>query len=598
MYSSGTEGLAMALNIFDKLESKRAKVQELPIEPSRFVIYVANSPPYELPVEYVPKYIGWKIEDVLKKFVESKIKMSIFSPRKIPVLFRLFREAGGDISKFKEKNYARDPKHLVILNGYELQSLPLIQQNTQPPVPPVPQELPNPAITTQPHPVNIPSPAQPQMQATNTKLGIPAGAIATPNNPVVQQPIVSASNVTSTVSQPMTGSPGAAITAVQSAPLMQGANTNVQNVQGPQRQIPNPRITNVNINRGPRPPTQPWPNQTNPNSPSEILRKQLTNQGANKGIPNPVTQKQTQLLKTQPPKPTMTPQGIRQGSPQSQVKQGPGKSMPGKSLPSPQQKLNEANKPEPDSSVGISSTSVAQVPMQIGSHITTNANTMGGINSNQPKSQNSTLVTLLNQGPIGSIRQNTPPTVSATSANNLRAHLIQRPPNVATASRIITPQGHAPATMVARQPVPVVQNQPNAMPSQAPSVDPQNQGIESRKVIWTGELQWKENSKVEPNTNKKMEHTVVCSVTSKKDDNGMPEVKPDNWPPKLIMQLIPKTLVQKLGGHFFNHSRSVLFHPQKSESLDILTRVLGTGYAGCVVRNRYLIYVRIITSYF
>ena len=80
-----------------------------------------------------------------------------------------------------------------------------------------------------------------------------------------------------------------------------------------------------------------------------------------------------------------------------------------------------------------------------------------------------------------------------------------------------------------------------------------------------------------------MEHQVVCSVTSKKDDNGMPEVKPDNWPSKLIMQLIPKTLVQKLGGHFFNHSRSVLFHPQKSESLDILTRVLGTGYAGCVV---------------
>ena len=98
------------------------------------------------------------------------------------------------------------------------------------------------------------------------------------------------------------------------------------------------------------------------------------------------------------------------------------------------------------------------------------------------------------------------------------------------------------------------------------------------------QLQWKENSKVEPNASKKMEHTVVCSVTSKKDDNGMPEVKPDNWPPKLIMQLIPKTLVQKLGGHFFNHSRSVLFHPQKSESLDILTKVLGTGYAGCVVR--------------
>jgi mediator of RNA polymerase II transcription subunit 25 len=568
MYSSGTEGLAMALNIFDKLDSKREKVQELPIESSRFVIYVANSPPYELPVEYVPKYIGWKMEDLLKKFVESKIKMSMLSPRKIPVLFRLFREAGGDISKFKEKNYARDPKHLVILNGYELQSLPLIQPNTQPPVPAPSQELPNLAITTQPQPVNIPSPAQSQVLATNAKLGIPSQ-----NSNILQQPIVSASNVSSTVS--LTGSPGAAITAVQSPSLVPGANANVQNVQGPQRQIMNPRITNVNITRGPRPQNQQWTNQTNPNSPSDILRKQLTNQAANKGLPNPVTQKQPQLQKTQVPKPTMTSQGIRQGSPQS-VKQGPGKTMPGKSLPSPQQK------PEPDSSVGISSTSTASVPMQLGSHITTNVNTMGGMNPNQQKAQNSTLVTLLNQGPI--IRQN-PPQATATSAgSNLRAQLIQRPQNVATAGRIINPQGQQ--TMVSRQPVPVVQNQPGAMPAQASAIDPQNQGIESRKVIWTGELQWKENSKVEPNTNKKMEHTVVCSVTSKKDDNGMPEVKPDNWPPKLIMQLIPKTLVQKLGGHFFNHSRSVLFHPQKSESLDILTRVLGTGYAGCVVRKR------------
>ena len=109
---------------------------------------------------------------------------------------------------------------------------------------------------------------------------------------------------------------------------------------------------------------------------------------------------------------------------------------------------------------------------------------------------------------------------------------------------------------------------------------PHNQGLETRKIIWTGEIHWKDTSK--------MEHTIVCSVTSKKDDNGMPEVRPDNWPRNLVMQLYPKTLVQKVGGHFFNHCRSVLFHPQKSESLDILTKVLGSGHAGCVVRNSTL----------
>ena len=103
MHSSGAEGLAMALNVFDRLNSKREKAQDVQIETSRFIIYVANSPPYELPVEFVSKYVGLKMDEILKKVVESKVKMSIFSPRKIPVLFRLFKDAGGDITKFKDK---------------------------------------------------------------------------------------------------------------------------------------------------------------------------------------------------------------------------------------------------------------------------------------------------------------------------------------------------------------------------------------------------------------------------------------------------------------------------------------------------------------
>ena len=569
MYSSGAEGLAMALNVFDKLESKREKVQEVSLETSRFVIYIANSAPYELPVEFVPKYVGLKTEEVLKKFVELKIKMSIFSPRKIPVLFRLFREAGGDISKYKEKNYARDPKHLVILNGFELQSVPIIHTPNPPPIPAPSPDLPRPNSTTQPHPINVPiqSPSQP----VNTKIGTNAGTtIVSQNNTIVQQPLVSAGNVASTASQIVTGSPGSGMVSGQPNTLPSVANTNLQGAPRPMQQ--NPRMPNVNTAtpRGPRPTQPPWSNQANANSPSEILRKQLTNQGG-KGLPNAAAQKQAQLAKSQAAKPQMTSQGGKQ-SPQAQMKQGQ-KPMPGKSLPSPQQKANDGNKVEPDSSLGISSTTMSPMQMQIGAQGSSGINSVAGINANQQNQP--TLVKLLNQGPI--IRQ-TPP----------RHQLQQRPQmsmqNVANPNRPTIAQGPGGQTMMRPQ-APLVQNQPAPLPvAQASAMDPQgNQGIESRKVIWTGELQWKENSKLEPNSNKKMEHTVVCSVTSKKDDNGMPEVKPDHWPPKLIMQLIPKTLVQKLGGHFFNHSRSVLFHPQKSESLDILTRVLGTGYAGCVV---------------
>ena len=79
----------------------------------------------------------------------------------------------------------------------------------------------------------------------------------------------------------------------------------------------------------------------------------------------------------------------------------------------------------------------------------------------------------------------------------------------------------------------------------------------------------------------KISHSVACSVSTSKE-NGIPEVKPDNWPGKLIMQLIPKSLVQTIGGQYFRNSKSVLFHPNDCDSLEALTKVMGTGFAGCV----------------
>ena len=63
---------------------------------------------------------------------------------------------------------------------------------------------------------------------------------------------------------------------------------------------------------------------------------------------------------------------------------------------------------------------------------------------------------------------------------------------------------------------------------------------------------------------------------------GGSEVKFQNWPQTLILQLIPKDLAQTIGSHFFKNSKSVLFHPEPSESLEALTKTLSSGYAGCV----------------
>merc|ERR1719319_545388 len=105
-------------------------------------------------------------------------------------------------------------------------------------------------------------------------------------------------------------------------------------------------------------------------------------------------------------------------------------------------------------------------------------------------------------------------------------------------------------------------------------------GPREREVIWKGELEWQEKVKDGP-ADQKITHSVACSVSTSKEA-GVPEVKPDNWPPKLIMQLIPKTLVQTIGGEYFRNSKSVLFHPNDCESLEALTKVMGTGFAGCV----------------
>lgn len=46
------------------------------------------------------------------------IHLSILSPRKIPALFKLYEKAGGDLQTSQTKNYAKDPRHLVLLKGY------------------------------------------------------------------------------------------------------------------------------------------------------------------------------------------------------------------------------------------------------------------------------------------------------------------------------------------------------------------------------------------------------------------------------------------------------------------------------------------------
>ena len=47
----------------------------------------------------------------------------------------------------------------------------------------------------------------------------------------------------------------------------------------------------------------------------------------------------------------------------------------------------------------------------------------------------------------------------------------------------------------------------------------------------------------------KTTHTVKCHVTCN-TDNGVPEVRADNWPQRLFMQLIPQKFIHTIGRYY------------------------------------------------
>lgn len=59
--------------------------------------------------------------------------------------------------------------------------------------------------------------------------------------------------------------------------------------------------------------------------------------------------------------------------------------------------------------------------------------------------------------------------------------------------------------------------------------------------------------------------------------------KADTWPPKLIMQLMPKQLIGNIGGSYLKNSKSVLFHPTPCEALESLMKMMSTGFVSIFI---------------
>lgn len=75
----------------------------------------------------------------------------------------------------------------------------------------------------------------------------------------------------------------------------------------------------------------------------------------------------------------------------------------------------------------------------------------------------------------------------------------------------------------------------------------------------------------------KVSRQVPCQVSANSKD-GVPDIKADNWPNRLIMQLMPKQLVGSAGGQYLKESKTVIFHPTQCEALESLSKVMASGF--------------------
>nr|XP_008111805.1 PREDICTED: mediator of RNA polymerase II transcription subunit 25 isoform X2 [Anolis carolinensis] len=122
---------------------------------------------------------------------------------------------------------------------------------------------------------------------------------------------------------------------------------------------------------------------------------------------------------------------------------------------------------------------------------------------------------------------------------------------------------------------PMTVNQPSQ-----PQIGATQQSVTNKVMAWSGVLEWQEKPKpASVDSNTKLTRSLPCQVYVNQGEN----LKAEQWPQKLIMQLIPQQLLTTLG-HLFRNSRMVQFHftNKDLESLKGLYRIMGNGFAGCV----------------
>uniref|UniRef100_A0A672ZSU4 Mediator of RNA polymerase II transcription subunit 25 n=1 Tax=Sphaeramia orbicularis TaxID=375764 RepID=A0A672ZSU4_9TELE len=196
---------------------------------------------------------------------------------------------------------------------------------------------------------------------------------------------------------------------------------------------------------------------------------------------------------------------------------------------------------------------------------------------------------MVNQGPPFTNQPNMPSVPGVKLTQPSISTVTTGPPSMMPQQQVapnqqqpVPPPGQ-PAPNQQPQAVPQQQataNQPTTASSQPNMVKNDQQGVANKIVAWTGVLEWQEKPKTSSmDSTTKLTRSLPCQVHVNQGEN----LNTDQWPQKLIMQLIPQALLTTLG-HLFRNSRMVqfLFTNKDMESLKGLYRIMANGFAGCV----------------
>ncbi|XP_049642138.1 prostate tumor-overexpressed gene 1 protein homolog isoform X6 [Suncus etruscus] len=104
--------------------------------------------------------------------------------------------------------------------------------------------------------------------------------------------------------------------------------------------------------------------------------------------------------------------------------------------------------------------------------------------------------------------------------------------------------------------------------------------LSNKLLAWSGVLEWQEKRRPFSDSSAKLKRILPCQAYV----NSGEYLDTEQWPQKLIMQLIPQQLLTTLGP-LFRNSQLAQFHftNRDCDSLRGLRRVMANGFAGCML---------------